>query len=702
LLREIKNGRWKLRQDVIRKKREKKLRETNGDLKAAKDEIKEYKESLPAVTFAGLFSYRENDGWEFPSGLLPADLDNLDSDLPAVREKLRQSPHLFFDCESVSGSGLRAVFRIPIGTRPDEERYRACFEAVQQHVLAICGVEIDPACKDPVRLSFVCADRNARLNLEATPIALLPEKPEKSQASRKSKAATSKSNPRDSKPSKAKIREALGFIPQRPDYPDWFKLVAAVGDALPEADAIEVLNEWSPEEQEGEYAAKLRSGLKKIHVGTLFHIAKEYGWEPPTRKSSATELAEMAAGFDYFHDPQDRAFVRLEVHGHTEVWPVESSRFRKLLGRTYYKKTEKVVNRNALADAITILAGKVCYDGGEEAVFLRVAPHDENILIDLCDEAWRVVEVTPDGWRILDKSPVAFVRTGSMQSLPFPVQGSGSIAPLWKLLNVTKAQRPLVAGALLNHFHPRGPYFVLNFVGEQGTAKSYGAKIMRQLVDPNVNPLRSPPKEERDLMAQAANNWCVAFDNLSSLPVWLSDGLCRVSTGGGHSARTLYTDLEEISLAVKRPVILNGIEDVAARPDLAERALQIEMEEIGKTKRMKEEDLDKIFAEQKPAIFSAILDALVQALRNKQNVKLEYLPRMADAAIWATAGETAFGFKPGAFIAAYAKNLDESAIASVEAHPVGVAILKLLEKQDHWSGTATELLETLNVLASEE
>ena len=114
----------------------------------------------------------------------------------------------------------------------------------------------------------------------------------------------------------------------------------------------------------------------------------------------------------------------------------------------------------------------------------------------------------------------------------------------------------------------RWSYFVLNYVGEQGTAKSCTAKIQRQLIDPNENPLRSPPKEERDLLVQAASNRCVALDNLSSLPLWLSDGLCRLSTGGGHSARELYTDLEEISIAVKRPVILNGIEDVATRPIL--------------------------------------------------------------------------------------------------------------------------------------
>src|SRR5215510_751688 len=165
--------------------------------------------------------------------------------------------------------------------------------------------------------------------------------------------------------------------------------------------------------------------------------------------------------------------------------------------------------------------------------------------------------------------------------------------------------------------------------------------------------MRSPPKEERDLLVQAACNRCVALDNLSSLPLWLSNGLCRLSTGGGHSARELYTDLEEVSLAVKRPVILNGIEDVATRPDLAERAQQIELESIPDDKRISEKELWQEFAKQRTVIFSGIINGLVCALRELPAVTLNLLPRMADAALWATAGETAFGYKRGTFMAAY-------------------------------------------------
>src|SRR6266513_302458 len=142
----------------------------------------------------------------------------------------------------------------------------------------------------------------------------------------------------------------------------------------------------------------------------------------------------------------------------------------------------------------------------------------------------------------------------------------------------------------------------------------------------------------------------IALENLSYLPDWLSDALCRLSTGGGHSARTLYTDLDEISLAVKRPVIVNGIEDAAIRHDRAERALQIELETIADDQRKTEKELWREFDAARPVIFSCLLDGLVAALRDAPGLTMQQLPRMADAALWATAGETVFGFGRRAFI----------------------------------------------------
>src|ERR1017187_10138958 len=71
----------------------------------------------------------------------------------------------------------------------------------------------------------------------------------------------------------------------------------------------------------------------------------------------------------------------------------------------------------------------------------------------------------------------------------------------------------------------------------------------------------TPPREERDLLIAANNSWIVAYDNLSGTSQWLSDALCRLSTGGGFSTRELHSDNEEILFEATRPVILNGIDD---------------------------------------------------------------------------------------------------------------------------------------------
>ena len=71
----------------------------------------------------------------------------------------------------------------------------------------------------------------------------------------------------------------------------------------------------------------------------------------------------------------------------------------------------------------------------------------------------------------------------------------------------------------------------------------------------------------------------------------MSDALCRLSTGGGLSSRGLYTNSDEVILDATRPIILNGIEDIATRPDLADRSLVINLPRIPKHKGRLERDL---------------------------------------------------------------------------------------------------------------
>jgi hypothetical protein len=187
----------------------------------------------------------------------------------------------------------------------------------------------------------------------------------------------------------------------------------------------------------------------------------------------------------------------------------------------------------------------------------------------------------------------------------------------------------------------RGPYPVMVLSGEQGSAKSTFSAILRALLDPNTAPLRALPREDRDLFIAASNGHVLAFDNVSGLPAWISDTLCRLATGGGFAVRQLYSDQDEVLFDAARPVILNGIEDIVTRPDLADRAVFLMLEPIPEERRRPEQELWTAFEAQRPRILGVLLYAASKGLAMLPQTRLDKLPRMADFALWAAACETA-------------------------------------------------------------
>jgi hypothetical protein len=119
-----------------------------------------------------------------------------------------------------------------------------------------------------------------------------------------------------------------------------------------------------------------------------------------------------------------------------------------------------------------------------------------------------------------------------MEALPIPTRG-GSLDELRPFVNVAdEADWKLIVSWVVQALRPRGPYPVLVLHGEQGSAKSTTARVLRALVDPRTPAVRSMPRSDHDLMIAAQNAWLLALDNISHLPQWLSDALCRLATGG--------------------------------------------------------------------------------------------------------------------------------------------------------------------------
>ena len=97
--------------------------------------------------------------------------------------------------------------------------------------------------------------------------------------------------------------------------------------------------------------------------------------------------------------------------------------------------------------------------------------------------------------------------------------------------------------------------------------------------------------------------------------------------------RQLYTDEDEILFHAMRPAILNGIEDIICRADLADRAVFLILEHISDDRRRSEKDLWREFEVARARILGALLDGAVQGLRKLPHIRLLKLPCMADFAM---------------------------------------------------------------------
>lgn len=425
----------------------------------------------------------------------------------------------------------------------------------------------------------------------------------------------------------------------------------------------------------------------------------------PVKKSAAVRLVEVLADDTVlFHASDGVEYAVVNVNGHRETLKVKSTAFRKYLSRLFYLAEGKAPSSQALHDAINLICAQALYDGHEQEVYLRTAPREGGgFWLDLCDPTWSAIEVMSDGWRVVENPSVRFRRAPGMLALPVP-RGGGNLDEIGEFLNVKSADdMVLMLTWITAAMRPKGPFPVLALHGEHGSCKSTAARVIRWLVDPSTAPLSSADKmDERDLVICAHNSWVICLDNLSRLDAWLSDALCRLATGGGLRTRTLYTDAEETIFDAQRPVIINGIENVATRGDLVDRSVTIYFNPVKPEQRREESEFWAAFGQARPRILGTVLDAVVAGLRQIEvGVKLERKPRMADFAVWGVAEEVPLGFAPGAFMAAYTKNRTDANSLALESSPVSGAIMQMMAMSIAWSGTATELLETLAPLAGE-
>lgn len=410
----------------------------------------------------------------------------------------------------------------------------------------------------------------------------------------------------------------------------------------------------------------------------------------------ATALVELIlqTAIELWNGPDERPYASIRRGQGVVHLPIEGSAFRSYCSRIFYKTRRKALSNETRQAAINTVAAHAIHEGKCYTVETRVGWTEDAVYIALHNDEGNVVEALADGWRVIegDKSPIRFVKPRDCRPLPVPTKG-GSIEDLRPLLNVEDRDWALVKAFIVGTFLPNGTFPVLVGNGEQGSGKSFGCRLLRELVDPVKSPHRGVPKNSENLLSALASSYLMAFDNLSGLTAEQSDWICRISSGAGIATRTFYTNLEETVVEARRPVILNGIGEVVSRPDLADRSLLVSFRRLSNERRGEDEMLNE-YELNKPGILGDVLDRVCRAIAGWKSIQSSGI-RLHDFGKWALAAAPE-GQEREALRSVLSENRLELQGSVIEHDQFAQAIMELLNDDGGLTVTASELLHRLD------
>lgn len=248
------------------------------------------KKSLPAITPAGVFSYRDEKHIIEHSGFLAFDVDLADnkhiSNFNELKVQISHVVCVAYCGLSVRGKGFWGLVPIPKST-PAEHKYR--FNALSKFFKSY-NINLDPSGSDVCRLRIYSWDPEGYFNHNAKLYTSIL----KPQAKKSTRPAYSDTRER--------VETIISQIKENKidvtgSYEDWLKIGSALENEFGESGrgyfhAVSRYHaKYDVSETDHLFDSVLKCNNGKVSIGSFFHIAGDYGIKAPLQKSDVPTLA---------------------------------------------------------------------------------------------------------------------------------------------------------------------------------------------------------------------------------------------------------------------------------------------------------------------------------------------------------------------------------------------------------------------------
>ncbi|MFK5951332.1 MAG: hypothetical protein QM500_21465 [Methylococcales bacterium] len=402
----------------------------------------------------------------------------------------------------------------------------------------------------------------------------------------------------------------------------------------------------------------------------------------------------LTDSYSKFMDQQKNTYAEIITNGRKTILPILSPDFGDIIRVAYYNTTEDTISSQVLNNVVATLNAIVKSGDNVEIVAFRNYYDKENgyTYIDVGDDAGRVIKVDRDGYRYITDSKVKFITNSSILALP-DIAHKGDITLLSKHLNITEREMPIAIGFLTSTLAGVYPYLHLNIRGVSGSSKSVTARAFQALVDPSIY-FSGAITNSADFALACANGYLIIQDNVTKISREMANDMCIASSYGTKSKKTLYTNAGLFTLIIHNPLITTSIIGIDSFKDLNLRTATLDLPPMPKSERKSEDAFWKAFDKDKSVIFTGILDRIVSGYKHKKSIKLESLPRTADAGEFIQASEQDLGIS-GDFMKVFDENQAMIAGDSFDESPACSALLSFMTNRRQYKGPVTQLLGAL-------
>jgi hypothetical protein len=366
---------------------------------------------------------------------------------------------------------------------------------------------------------------------------------------------------------------------------------------------------------------------------------------------------------------------------------------RRRLAADLFILVSRAASQDALATVMNTLDGLVeTLTEIRTPLLSRTGLADGYSMLDLGrDDGWACV-IGPGRWTATQRAPVLWKRGGMIGELPFPkAPGCGDISGARHLFNFTEDGQWATAAAcqVAGLLYPRSTHPVEIYSADSsGALKTATLTNMKRWTDPG--PFVQQPKDVKSWAAVASACHRVAIDNVSAIPAWWSDLLCKAASGDSWADRELYSDSDVVAWSFSSVPMLDGIGMVNLRDDLADRAVRHNF------KRPKwflgDDEVNRTWDREHPAVLAWLLDLCSQVALLHAEKRVER-PRSGRMAVfeWVLAAIDALWDNGGAGMAWYKLSQANAAHDAVTSDALALAISET-EFPPGWSGHPAEIL----------